>query len=66
MSDKCSKCGAKTELHENGIPICVKCAEAIESARKRTATEATAQHREAPPEAVSIGSGRLARSKGRG
>jgi len=66
MSDKCSKCGAQTELHENGIPICVKCSEAIESARKRTAMKATAQHREAPPEAVGIRSGRLARSTGRG
>jgi hypothetical protein len=52
MKDKCSKCGAETELHDSGNPICVKCSEEIESARKRTATEATTQHRESPPEAV--------------
>jgi hypothetical protein len=39
MNDKCSKCGAETELHENGNPICVKCAEKIEAAGRRTAEE---------------------------
>ena len=24
---KCSKCGADTELHDGGVPICVKCSE---------------------------------------
>jgi hypothetical protein len=43
--DKCSKCGAATELHENGVPICVKCSEEIESARKRTATDAVDKSR---------------------
>ena len=57
MKDKCSKGGAETELHENGNPICVKCSEEIESARKRTATKATARSRESPPKAVGIGSG---------
>jgi hypothetical protein len=52
MKDKCSKCGSETELRDNGNPICVKCSEEIESARKRTVTETTAQHRESPPEAV--------------
>jgi hypothetical protein len=52
MKDKCSKCGAETELHENGNQICVKCSEEIESARKRTATKATGD----------LGSHRLKRS----
>jgi hypothetical protein len=60
MMDKCSKCGAETELRENGNPICVKCSEEIESARKRTAAEATTQYRESPAEAV------LARRKAAG
>jgi len=39
MNYKCSKCGAETELHENGKPICVKCSDRIEAARKRTAED---------------------------
>jgi DNA-directed RNA polymerase subunit RPC12/RpoP len=49
MEHKCSKCGAETDLLDNGNPICVKCADEIESARKRTATDKADQHRESPP-----------------
>jgi hypothetical protein len=48
MEHKCSKCGAETELLDNGNPIFVKCSEEIESARKRTATDKADQHRESP------------------
>jgi len=34
---KCSQCGADTILYESGVPFCVKCAEAIDAARKQTA-----------------------------
>jgi hypothetical protein len=40
--DKCSRCGAATQLYENGTPICIECAKEIDAARKRTARE-TAQ-----------------------
>jgi hypothetical protein len=37
--DKCSKCGAETQLYENGNAICLKCSAEIEAARKRTAAD---------------------------
>jgi hypothetical protein len=32
---QCSRCEADTVLYENGVPICVGCADMIEAARKR-------------------------------
>jgi uncharacterized Zn ribbon protein len=34
MMAKCSHCGTDTILHENGVPICVKCAENADLQRK--------------------------------
>ena len=49
--DKCSRCGAETELYENGTPLCVSCSEKIELARKKTA-KATVVRREQAVKAV--------------
>jgi hypothetical protein len=35
--NKCAFCGAETELHQNGIPICPKCAEDYERLVQQTA-----------------------------
>jgi hypothetical protein len=43
--DRCSKCGADTELYESGVPLCVRCAAAIDDARKETAIEQVAHYR---------------------
>jgi hypothetical protein len=32
--DKCSRCGADTERHENGVPICIECSEKNRSCAK--------------------------------
>jgi len=40
----CTKCGADTERYENGNPICAKCSEKIEAARKQTAEVMKEQH----------------------
>jgi hypothetical protein len=37
--DKCAKCGAETQLYESGNPICVKCSEEIDAARKQIARD---------------------------
>jgi hypothetical protein len=42
--DRCSKCGAETELFDNGNPICLKCEAEIDAARKRTASKVVAEH----------------------
>jgi hypothetical protein len=34
MKDKCSRCATETELYENGVPICVKCASAADSKKR--------------------------------
>jgi hypothetical protein len=31
---KCLNCGADTQLFDNGLPICIKCAEKVEAMRK--------------------------------
>ena len=36
---KCFKCGADTELFDNGVPICIKCAEQVEAKRKENEKE---------------------------
>ena len=51
--DKCSKCGADTQIYETGNPICVKCSEETEAARKRTAKDKT--DRGGSPDPRSIG-----------
>jgi hypothetical protein len=42
--DRCSRCGAETQLFDNGNPICLKCESEIDAARKRTACNVVAQH----------------------
>ena len=44
---KCSKCGARANVYENGRPLCFNCSERIEAARKQTARALVAQ-RERP------------------
>src|SRR5437660_534085 len=34
---KCRHCGAETELHYSGVPICLGCAEAVEAKPNRLA-----------------------------
>jgi hypothetical protein len=41
---KCLKCGAETQMFDNGVPLCVACAEAVDSARKKTAQARTELH----------------------
>lgn len=48
--DKCSKCGADTQMYENGNPICTECSEKIDAARKRTATQTAAQYHDSRAE----------------
>jgi len=31
---KCSRCGAETQLFDNGVPICLPCASAQEAQKK--------------------------------
>ena len=31
---KCFNCGADTQLFENGVPICMKCAEKVDAKRE--------------------------------
>jgi len=31
----CSRCGANTELHANGVPVCLKCSDEGHTRRKR-------------------------------
>ena len=42
--EKCSKCGADAELHENANPTCPKCSQGIEAARKQTAEVMKERH----------------------
>lgn len=42
--DRCSRCGAETELFDNGNPICLKCESKIDAARKRTGSDVVTQH----------------------
>jgi hypothetical protein len=44
---KCVRCDGVAKLYENGTPRCLKCSEAIEEARKQTASAIIAQ-RERP------------------
>jgi hypothetical protein len=34
MNDRCSRCGTETELYENGVPVCVKCASAADPKKR--------------------------------
>ena len=32
--EKCSRCGANTGLYDNGVPICLTCAERVDAQRE--------------------------------
>jgi hypothetical protein len=49
---QCSRCEADTVLYENGVPICVGCADMIEAARKKTAREKVQQGEPLPEMSV--------------
>lgn len=48
--DKCYKCGTDTLLYDDGLPICLKCAEKDDVLRKR-------QHKERPADQKKSGAG---------
>jgi len=58
--DECSKCGAETQLYENGNAICLKCSAQSEAARKRTAADLAERAELTDPDPV--GSRKYARS----
>ena len=48
--EKCWRCGADTGLYDNGVPICVPCAERVDAQREHPCRSLDSQPPQMQPE----------------